>query len=186
LPATHHTPARGKRRRTAVERAPVAADAGRPARQDEYDRPVVRFLLLAVPALLLWFAGAGYVTDAMTPNAAQVGGEHGQLLVAIWLLEALALAVLYLLVQSRNRASWWLDGLAAGGVAWLFRGPLLVVSAMTIGRLPREPWWTLAQHQLVLYLGGGLLLAAVARHTGLVRGDEAPDAGGAQASREPG
>lgn len=130
---------------------------------------MVRFLLLAVPVLLLWFAGAGYVTDAMTPSAAQVGGEHGQLLVLAWLLEAVALVVLYVLVQGRNRAGWWLDGLATGAVAWLFRGPLLVVSAVSIGHLPREPWWTLARHQLVLYLVAGLLLAAVARGTGFGR-----------------
>lgn len=131
-----------------------------------------RFLIVAIPLLLLAFVlhafalsglgwmpdldglsryGLGPVTDP--PPALQLGG---------WILETLALTALFLLVQGRS-GSWWLDGLATGWIAWVFRGPVMVLTIERWSRLPRDPWWPLALRWLVLYTVCGLLLALVAR-----------------------
>lgn len=140
-------------------------------------RLMVRFLVISLPLLLLLFAGAAFAVDMMgwAPAALEAGGlgaltgPAGRLVFGGWVLEALSLLVLFLLVQSRNQAGLVLDGLAAGGVAWLFRGPLLVLTVTGVGGLPREPWWTIAEQRLVVYLLAGLLLAAVARGCELKR-----------------
>lgn len=79
-----------------------------------------------------------------------------------WLMEAAGLVALYLLARGRC-GSWWLDGLVAGWTAWIFRGPLLVITIVVATEQPQQPWWTLAFGWWVLYSICGLSLAVLAR-----------------------
>lgn len=74
-----------------------------------------------------------------------------------WLLEALAfVAVARLLV---GRAGLVLDGLVLGGVMWVMRWPLLVLSLVQLGVAPRLDWTQLVRDRLLLDLLVGLVLA---------------------------
>lgn len=90
----------------------------------------------------------------------------GTLVLGTWLVEASGLIALFLLTQGRF-GTWWLDGLVAGWVAWIFRGPLLVVTIVVAARQPQDPWWSLAFGWWVLYSVCGLSLAVLARRSGL-------------------
>ncbi len=79
-----------------------------------------------------------------------------------WLMEAAGLLALYLLARGRC-GTWWLDGLVAGWTAWIFRGPLLVITIVVAAKQPRDPWWTLAFGWWVLYSICGLSLALLER-----------------------
>jgi hypothetical protein len=79
-----------------------------------------------------------------------------------WLMESTGLLALYLLARGRCGA-WWLDGLVAGWTAWIFRGPLLVITIVVAARQPQKAWWTLAFGWWVLYSICGLSLAVLAR-----------------------
>jgi hypothetical protein len=81
--------------------------------------------------------------------------------VGTWVLEALALSALYLLVQTSGGGRL-LNGLLTGWIAWVFRGPLLVVSVVTIAGQSPGPWWSMAFAWFVLYTTCGLLLGVVA------------------------
>ena len=85
--------------------------------------------------------------------------------IGTWLLEAMALTGLFLLLQGRSGA-WWLDGLMTAAIAWVFRGPLMVLSLAQITRLPREPFWGHPVHWGLVYLVSGLVLAYLARRLG--------------------
>jgi len=132
---------------------------------------VIRFLFFALLVLLLIQAGFAVANDAFgfAPESRALAGRvHGPARVpaavqlAAWLLEATALLALFLLVQGRSGA-WWLDGLATGWIAWVFRGPLLVFAVVAYGGLPRQPWWTLAFHWLAVYTLAGFAIALLAR-----------------------
>ena len=139
---------------------------------------MTRFVLIAVPLLVLAMAlwGLGVDLAGLDPDAsalARFAVERprplpGWTLAGIWVLEALGLTGLYLLVQGRSSA-WWLDGLLTGAIAWIFRGPLLVLTVAALTRLPRQPWWGHALSWLALYPLCGLGLAALARRSGLRR-----------------
>lgn len=90
----------------------------------------------------------------------------GQLILGTWLVEASGLIALFLLTQGRF-GTWWLDGLVAGWVGWIFRGPLLVITIVVAARQPQDPWWTLAFGWWVLYSVCGLSLALLARYSEL-------------------
>jgi len=79
-----------------------------------------------------------------------------------WLMESSGLLALYLIARGRC-GTWWLDGLVAGWTAWIFRGPLLVITIVIAARQPQEPWWTLAFGWWVLYSICGFSLAILAR-----------------------
>jgi hypothetical protein len=136
-----------------------------------YDRhPLRRFLVLALPALVL--------TMALFRSGVEALGRAPELLrappvtlplwvvVGTWLLEAVALAALYLLVQPSGGGRL-LDGLLTGWIAWVFRGPLLVVAVVTLGGQPAGPWWSMTFSWWVLYTVCGLLLGVVAIASGL-------------------
>jgi hypothetical protein len=145
-----------------------------------------RFLLFALPLLVLTMALFHFALEmfglaAKAPrlaglDGAAAGPSPGVLpflpgllpswaVLGTWCLEALGLAALFLLIHGRMGASW-ANGLLAGWIAWVFRGPLLVVSVAGAG-LPPGPWWAAALSWWVLYSLCGLLLGVLAEGSGL-------------------
>lgn len=138
-----------------------------------YDRnPLRRFLLLALPLLILTMALFQFAMEMLglqvDPSDLAPGGGidlPGYVSLATWGLEALGLAALFLLVHGRG---WgWTAGLLTGWIAWVFRGPLLVVAVVGLAGLSPRPWWSLAFSWWVLYSLCGLLLSGVAAGVGL-------------------
>ncbi len=135
---------------------------------------MLRFLALALPlALLLLALGAatfetlGWAPDPAPLAARGVARPEGlspahRLLG--WGLEALGLVALVLLLYGRTGA-WWLDGITAGAIAWIFRGPMLVLAVAAMTRLPTEPFWQLARGALLVEPAVALLVAGLARAT---------------------
>lgn len=91
-----------------------------------------------------------------------------RVLFASWLLESLGLIVAFLLIFGRGRGRW-VAGIGGAWIAWVFRGPLLVLTLVGAARLPREPWWNATVGWLGLYTICGILLAVIAARTGLER-----------------
>lgn len=85
----------------------------------------------------------------------------GWVALATWGLEALSLSALFLLIYGRSNARWT-AGLLAGWIAWVFRGPLLVVTVVGLAGLPAEPWWGMTFGWWILYTVCGLLLGGAA------------------------
>jgi len=133
-----------------------------------YDRPALkRFLVIALPLLLLTMALFRFALEMlrMAPDpAALAHGAPGlptAVTLATWVLESIGLAALYLLIHGRG-ASPWTTGLLAGWIAWVFRGPLLVVTVVGLAGLAPRPWWGLAFSWWVLYTLCGLMLGVAA------------------------
>jgi hypothetical protein len=143
----------------------------------------VRFLALALPAALLILAVAGPIaaglglgvdTEALAVRGvARPGGLDARHQVAVLGFEATALTALFLLVEGKTR-SRLLDGLLAGLAAWLFRGPLLVVTVGALTRLPTEPFWQTARIDLVALPVAGLAVGLCASFTQSATGAAAP------------
>ncbi|HVT59987.1 MAG TPA: hypothetical protein VHR45_16520 [Thermoanaerobaculia bacterium] len=130
-----------------------------------------RFLLLAIPTLVLAMAlfRSGVEALGRTPYLLRPGQPVALpvwVVVGTWLLEAVALAALFLLVSGAGGGRL-LNGLLAGWIAWVFRGPLLVVSVVTLAGQAAGPWWSMAFSWWVLYSICGLLLGALAAAAGL-------------------
>lgn len=137
-----------------------------------------RFLLTAVPLLLVLMAvfALSMGVFGLGPDLSDLA-RHGvkrgdslplQVRLGGWVVESLGLTALFLLIQGRS-GSWWLDGLVSGLIAWLFRGPVLVLTVVSMSRLPADPWWPMSLRWLALYIACGLSLAIVARRQGLER-----------------
>ncbi|HEV2852444.1 MAG TPA: hypothetical protein VHC97_06540 [Thermoanaerobaculia bacterium] len=131
-----------------------------------------RFLLFALPLLVLTMALFHFAEEALgvAPDAGALSPSAtvqlpGWVMLATWILEAVALAALFLMIQGRGGR--WLAGLLTGWIAWVFRGPLLVVTVAGLAGLPPGPWWTLAFSWWVLYTVCGLVLGGVAASAGL-------------------
>jgi hypothetical protein len=152
----------------------------RPPPPMRYDRPPLkRFLVLALPTLVLVMAlfRSGVEALGRTPaieSAAPQLPRMWLVIVGTWMLEALALTALYLLVQASG-GSRLLNGLLTGWIAWVFRGPLLVVAVVTLAGQPAGPWWSMTFSWWVLYSVCGLLLGVVAAAAGLQPGPAAAD-----------
>ncbi len=137
---------------------------------------MLRFIAYAVPLVILLLALFGFTVELLDaePREGSVirlalfeqPRVPGQLVIGTWLVEASGLIALFLLAQGRF-GTWWLDGLVAGWVAWVFRGPLLVITIVVAARQPQDPWWKLAFGWWVLYSVCGLSLAMLARRSGL-------------------
>jgi hypothetical protein len=134
---------------------------------------LTRFLLFAFTSLLLLIAlfNLGVEMVGAAPDLGPMIGWRegrpglpGAFVLASWALESLALTALFVLVDGDPR-SRWLSGLLTGWMAWVFRGPLLVLAAAGFGRLAAGPWWRLSLRWFLLYTLAGLLLALVARLT---------------------
>lgn len=109
------------------------------------------------------------------PGALAPGGGvdlPGWIRLATWALESLALSTLFVLVHGRGWGG--VSGLLTGWIAWVFRGPLLVVTVAGYAGLPPGPWWSLALRWWVLYSLCGLLLGVIASLTHLGREAEPP------------
>lgn len=128
-----------------------------------------RFLLFALPLLLVLFALfnlgleiAGYEPELGSLVGWRAGtlGLAGGWVVATWALEALALSALYLLIVGPG-APRFSSGLLAGWIAWVFRGPLLVITVVGYGGMAQAPWWRLSLRWLLLYTLAGALLGAL-------------------------
>lgn len=138
-----------------------------------YDRRALRrFLIFALPLLVLTMALFRFAEEAlgMAPDLERLsplGIVHlpGWVMLATWGLESVGLAALFLMIQGRGGR--WLAGLLAGWIAWVFRGPLLVVTVASLAGLPPSPWWALVLSWWVLYTLCGLVLGGVASAAGL-------------------
>lgn len=128
-----------------------------------------RFLFAALPLLFALFAlfHLGLEIAGFEPELGRVVGRPGGAfglpgawILATWALEALALAALYLLVVGSATARLS-SGLLAAWIAWVFRGPLLVITATGFGGLSAAPWWRLSLRWFVLYSLAGLLLGVL-------------------------
>jgi hypothetical protein len=132
-----------------------------------------RFLFFALPLLVLLMAlfdfalvAFGLLPESDLLERLDAAGEApGWTVLGTWALQALGLVALFLLIEGRSGA--WIAGLLAGWIAWVFRGPLLVVTVVGLGGQPPRPWWSLAVAWLVLYSLCGLLLGGLARGAGL-------------------
>jgi hypothetical protein len=136
---------------------------------------LVRFLALALPLALLILAAGGWLlaTFGLAPDTGPLAargvarpGASGfdRHALAAAAIEGVGLVALTLLLAGRT-TRWWLDGLACAGVAWLFRGPLLVLGVASLTRLPAAPFAELARGALALDVAAALALAALARVT---------------------
>ena len=132
---------------------------------------MIRFLGFSLPALVLTL---GVFTFALETLGFEVGADllgPGRVVpplfqLGAWLLEAVGLTALFLILQGRTSSSF-LDGLLAGWIAWIFRGPLLVLTVVAVTPRSPEPWWSMALSWLVLYTLCGMVLAFLARQTRL-------------------
>jgi hypothetical protein len=133
-----------------------------------YDRRALRrFLIFALPLLVLTMGLFHFALETLrlAPDPAvlshsEVASLPGWVVLATWILEAVGLAALYLLIL--RGGSRWMTGLLAGWIAWVFRGPLLVVTVVGLAGLPPRPWWGMAFSWWILYTLCGLVLGAAA------------------------
>lgn len=141
-------------------------DGGAGCRQRVSSRVLKRFLLSACPLLFLLFVlfHLGIELAGFTPDLGRIlGSGSGRSglppawILGTWVLEVLGLSALYLLVTGPG-VPRFSTGLLAAWIAWLFRGPLLVITAVGFGRLPPEPWWRLTLRWFLLYTLAGLVL----------------------------
>lgn len=119
-----------------------------------------RFLILALPLVLLAIALAHFAGEAL--DLAQPGQLAAPYLLGRWLLEATGLVALYILIHERGLGRW-MAGLASAWTAWLFRGPVLMLTVGGSSRLSSAAWWRLLVAWLVLYTLCALAMAMVAR-----------------------
>lgn len=132
-----------------------------------------RFVFFSLPLLILAMGLFHFALEALgkAPDPFALSPSGGRELphwvaLATWALESLGLASLFLLIHARNGLRW-VSGLLTGWIAWVFRGPLLVVTVVGLAGLPPEPWWSMAFEWWILYSACGLLLGAAAAAAGL-------------------
>lgn len=122
----------------------------------------MRTVLLGLVLAFAVLAGADLVARQLGQPAPVLGaGTSPSLALQAWLLEALAFVAVARLLVGRGGAV--LDGLLVGGVVWVLRWPLLVVTLGGLGVRVDQPWGALARQRLVLDLALGILLALVDR-----------------------
>ncbi len=119
-----------------------------------------RFLILALPLVMLTLGVFHFGAEAI--DLASPASLPAPQLLGRWLLEATGLVALYLLVRDRGLGRW-LGGLASAWTAWIFRGPVLVLTVAGAARLSSTAWWHLSAAWLGLYTVCGLMMASVAR-----------------------
>lgn len=127
---------------------------------------MLRFLLLAIPVLLLALGLCHFAADMLGietgPSLAPGEALPALYVIGAWLLEAVALTALFLLVAGRTSARF-LDGLFTALCGWLFRGPVLVLTAASMFRSKTDILWRASIVWLAMYLLCGLLLSWLGR-----------------------
>lgn len=130
----------------------------------------VAFGLFVVVLLLALFSVAAEALDiapksgaVLSPRLVAANLVPWRLVAGTWVLEAGGLIALFLFVQGRCGA-WFLDGAVAGWLAWIFRGPLLVITIVVATGQPQSPWWRLAIGWWAAYTLCGIALAFLARN----------------------
>jgi hypothetical protein len=156
-----------------MERAEISSRRGGRYHPLALDRSL-RFVALALPLALLVLVLGGWLVSAIgfapdtgplaARGVARPDGVPFRVEAAAGVLEAAGLVALTLLLAGRT-SRWWLDGLACGLVAWIFRGPLLVLAVGSLTRLPTGPFADLARGALLLDVAAALAVAALARLT---------------------
>lgn len=136
---------------------------------------MLRFTAYALPLLILLLALFGFAVEVLDLEPA--GGATIRLAILeqsrvpavyvllAWLMEACGLMALFLVCQGRAGA-WWLDGLLSGWLAWVFRGPLLVLTVAVAAHQSQQAWWKIVFGWWILYSVCGLTMAALARGLG--------------------
>lgn len=117
-----------------------------------------RFLVLALPLLLLALGLFHFGSEAAGLPLPRIPAPY---LLGLWVLESLGLVAIFLLVRER-RFNRWLAGLGVAWAAWIFRGPVLALTAAGSSSVSNGDWWKLVLSWLALYTVCGLLMAAVA------------------------
>ncbi len=140
----------------------------------------VAFGLFSVVVLLALFAAIVEGFDVVPRSGAVLslqlvaaGEVPWRLAAGTWVLEAGGLLALFLLLQGRC-GNWVFDGVVTGWLAWIFRGPLLVITIVVATGERQLPWWHIAIGWWLLYTACGILLAVLARR--FIR-PEVPDRG---------
>jgi hypothetical protein len=133
---------------------------------------LIRFLALALPAAVLVLALVSFLGAALgygpelgplaQRGVARPQGLPQPVAALAVVFEATALVTFYLLIAGRTGGGV-VDGAIAGLAAWLFRGPLLVLTVAHLTRLPTEPFWQAARLDLVALPLAGAAIGAVAR-----------------------
>lgn len=125
---------------------------------------MIRFSFFVFPLLVLILGLSSYVLSSLGMIAANqiIDRFPPALLLASFCLEACGLLALFLLIERRS-SRWWLDGLLAGWVAWIFRGPLLVMILVMVARQNQDIWWTMVLSWFITYSSCGLVMASVYR-----------------------
>lgn len=122
-------------------------------------------MLWALPLVILVSA----LHQALAAPAGPVPrGLSALTVIGFWGLEAIALTALFLLLSERG-GSFVVSGLLTGWTAWLFRGPVAILSSATAGLPPRPGDWSFSLRALALYSATGLVLAAAAWASSLRR-----------------
>lgn len=131
---------------------------------------MVRFLVLALPLVLLALAGFHFGGEALDLPVPRLPTPF---LLGLWILEAAGLVGLFLLVHERHLGRW-VAGIASTWTAWIFRGPVLALSAAGLSAPGVGSWGTMVLAWLGLYTVCGLLMAAVAGSLGSGEKDPSP------------
>lgn len=145
---------------------------------------MLRFTAYALPLLILLLAVFGFAVEVLDLEPAGATTirlailEQSRIPAAFvllaWLMEACGLMALFLVCQGRA-GIWWLDGLLSGWLAWVFRGPLLVLTVTVAAHQSQDAWWRIVFGWWLLYSVCGLALAALARGLGEVAEEAVAD-----------
>jgi hypothetical protein len=121
-----------------------------------------RFLALSIVLLVLVMALFQFGLEELRwLPAGAPASPPPRVQLGAWGLEALGLAALFLLIH-REENSVWFSGVLSGWIAWVFRGPLLVVT-VAAARLDPKPFWAMTFRWWILYTVCGIVLATLAR-----------------------
>ena len=145
---------------------------------------MLRFVTYALPLLFLLLALFGFAVEMFDAEPREgsvirlsLSGSSklpAAVILGAWLMEACGLLALFLIARGRF-ARWWIDGLVTGWLAWVFRGPLLVITMVVAVRQPQHAWWTLVFGWWALYSVCGLTLAFLYRQMEAAEEEEETD-----------
>lgn len=122
-------------------------------------------LVATLVGALVLIAGGDWVLSLLgRPTAAFAASATGMISAQAWILEALAFVALARLLV--GRAGVVLDGLVVGGLVWVLRWPLTMLTMAQLGMGLPGDFATMVRDQLGLDLMVGLTLAWLLRRRG--------------------